>query len=83
MIYGLCFGWLIHIIADGIQSIEWWDVPFKNTKRITRIILGVICVLLTLATLLSVYFINSPYLQFSILPEILNFFRNAILYGVF
>ena len=82
MIYGLCFGWLIHIIADGIQSIEWWDVPFRNTKRTTRLIIGVICVSLTLATLLSVYFINSQYLQFSVLPEILNFFRNLILYRI-
>ncbi|ODS35282.1 MAG: hypothetical protein A7315_14825 [Candidatus Altiarchaeales archaeon WOR_SM1_79] len=82
LIYGFCFGWLIHIIADGIQSMEWWDIPLKNTKKNTRLALGVICFIFTFITLLSIYFIDSGYLQIPILHDALVFFRNFIL-GIF
>ena len=58
LIYGFCFGWLIHIIADGIQTLQWWDIPLKNTKKNTRLTLGIICFTFTLITLLSIYFIT-------------------------
>jgi hypothetical protein len=80
--YGFCFGWLMHVTADGIQSIWLWNIPFRNAKKTTRLILGIICLMLTLITLLSVFFISSGYLKIPILQETLVFFRNFIL-GLF
>lgn len=79
LIYGFCFGWLVHVIADGIQNMGWWDIPLKNTKKGTRLTLGIICFISALITLGAVYFINSGYLQIPGLHELLIYFRNFIL----